>query len=68
MDIDLLTAASLKPCPFCGNASTLVLSIFQGNERIECSVFVNDVDGCGAMGSQRSSTSRAIDAWNLRTT
>lgn len=64
---------NLKPCPFCGNTSTLVIC----REHVECC----DIDyqyqvvcdascdiGCGASSGYTDTITDAVKAWNRRET
>lgn len=62
----------LKPCPFCGGNSVLVLTEKELEEDQTKSDYVTVVcdilnGGCGAKSGFRQQREDAVDAWNRRT-
>ena len=56
------TSTFLKPCPFCGCATTQILDA----DTVNGHIFFANCDSCGANGPDADDLDQALELWNLR--
>ena len=56
----------LKPCPFCGSATNLVIRKSMSHPEFTVVVCTIDLDGCGSSTAWWETEADAIAAWNRR--